>query len=183
MIKILYFLCFLLTTHLSFSVNIENVEKPNINESIKPSLPTTIPLIPLVPALPNAVENIDEEGNVRNLEKNFTVMVEAKVNVFIPLEIVSDIDVEATVFDNEIVDVPFEIELNREPEKQNYYKIKYSETNIDIDNDGKVDTYIHSPEFANAKYIKDNFVRIYGENISKEGSYNKKIYLTVEAGI
>lgn len=159
------------------------LEKPGINENIKPNFPSEIPLIPLVPALPNTTENIDEEGNIRNLEKNFTVMIEAKVNVFIPLEIVSDINIDATVYGNQIVEVPFEIELNKEPEKKNYYRLKYSETEIDIDSDGKIDTYIYSPEFINARYIKDNYVKIYGDKISREGDYTKKVYITVEAGI
>lgn len=158
-------------------------EKPQIDESIKPSLPTELPLIPLVPALPNTVENVDEEGNIRNLEKNYTVMVEAKVNIFVPLEIVSDINIEATVYGDQVVEVPFEIELNKEPEKKNYYKLKYSEKEIDMDNDGNIDTYIYSPEFVNTRYITDNYVKIHGDKISREGDYVKKVYITVEAGI
>lgn len=141
------------------------------------------PLVPPIPILPNLVENIDEEGNIRNLEKNYTVMIEAKVNIFIPLEIVSDIDIEATVYGDQIVEVPFEIELNKEPEKKDYYKLTYSETEIDIDSDGRVDTYIYSPKFINTRYIRDNYVKVYGERISSEGDYIKKVYVTVEAGI
>ena len=110
-------------------------------------------------------------------------MIEAKVNIFIPLEIVSDIDIEATVYGDQIVEVPFEIELNKEPEKKDYYKLTYSETEIDIDSDGRVDTYIYSPKFINTRYIRDNYVKIYGERISSEGDYIKKVYVTVEAGI
>ncbi|MGL5459972.1 MAG: hypothetical protein ACRDBY_10190 [Cetobacterium sp.] len=159
------------------------MEKLEINEIIKPNLPSEIPLIPIIPSLPNTIENIDGDGNIRNLEKNYTVVVEAKVNIFVPLEIVSDINIDATVYDDQVVEVPFEIELNKEPEKKNYYKLKYSETEIDIDNDGRIDTYIYSPEFVNTKYIRDNFVRIHGERITSEGDYTKKVYVTVEAGI
>ena len=142
-----------------------------------------IPLIPLEPALPSQKENIDENGNIRYLEKNFTILMESKVNIYVPLEIVSDISVSALVLGDEKVKVPFEIELNREPEKKNFYKIMYSEKNIDIDNDGKIDTYIFSPEFANVKIIKDNYVEVNGKNISKDGEYQKKVYITIEAGI
>lgn len=176
---------YIFTFSLSFAKSnlTKPVLKPGLDEIIKPNLPSEMPLIPLVPALPNTIENIDENGNVRNLEKNYTVMIEARVNIFIPLEIVSDIDIEATVYGNQIVEVPFEVEFNKEPEKKNYYKLKYSETEIDIDNDGSIDTYIYSPEYVNTRYVRDNFVRIYGEKISQEGEYNKKIYITVEAGI
>lgn len=183
--KIVIFLVGIYTCSLSFANSnlTKPMEKPEISEAIKPTLPTELPLIPLVPALPNTVENVDEEGNIRNLEKNYTVMVEAKVNIFVPLEIVSDINIEATVYGDQVAEVPFEIELNKEPEKKNYYKLKYSEKEIDIDNDGNIDTYIYSPEFVNTRYIKDNYVKIYGDKISREGEYTKKVYITVEAGI
>lgn len=155
-----------------------------------PSFPDTpgierpeIPLIPINPSLPTQVENVDEDGNIRHLEKNFTVLMESKVNIFVPLEIVSDISVNATVLGDETVQVPFEIELNREPEKKDFYKIVYSEKEIDIDNDGRIDTFIYSPEFANTRVIKDNYVEVQGRNISKDGQYQKKVYVTIEAGI
>ena len=119
---------------------------------------------------------------MRYLEKTYTVMMEAKVNVFIPLEVISDIDIETTIVDNQVKEIPFEIELNRTPEKKDYYSIKYSESVIDIDRDGKIDTYINSPKYINEKISKDNYVKIYGENISKEGKHNKTIYVTVEIG-
>lgn len=142
-----------------------------------------IPLIPLEPALPTQKENVDEEGNIRHLEKNFTVLMESKVNIFVPLEVVSDISINATVLGDETVQVPFEIELNREPEKRDFYKIMYSEKDIDIDNDGRIDTRIYSPEFANTRIIRDNYVEVEGKNISKDGEYQKKVYITIEAGI
>ncbi len=181
--KIMVFLISMYMCNLSFATLVKSMEKPEINENIKPNLPSELPLIPLIPTLPNEIENIDEDGNIRNLEKNYTVMIEAKVNIFVPLEIVSDINIDATVYGNQIVEVPFDIELNKEPEKKNYYKLKYSETEIDIDNDGKIDTYIYSPEFINTRYIRDNLVRIHGDKISQEGDYIKKVYVTVEAGI
>lgn len=183
--KFIVFLMSILLCSLGFA------SKPNkpLNELhagdlIRPNLfPKEMPLIPLIPALPTKIENVDEEGNIRNLEKNYTVMIEAKVNIFVPLEIVSDIDIDATVYGDQIVEVPFDIELNKEPERKDYYKLKYSETEIDIDGDGKKDTFIYSPEFANTRYIRDNYVEIQGANITKEGDYQKKIYVTVEAGI
>lgn len=142
-----------------------------------------IPLIPIIPSLPTEVEDTDEEGNIRHLEKNYTIMVESKVNIFVPLEIVSDISVDALVLGDETVQVPFDIELNREPEKKDFYKIVYSQKELDIDNDGRIDTYIYSPEFANTRIISDNYVEVQGRNISKDGDYQKKVYVTIEAGI
>ena len=134
-----------------------------------------------IPEIPTSGVDLDEE-DLRYLEKTYTVMMEAKVNVFIPLEVISDINIETTVIGDQIKEIPFEIELNRKPEKENYYSIKYSESMIDIDQDGKMDTYIHSPAFINEKITKDNYVKIYGENISKEGKHNKVVYVTVEIG-
>ncbi|MGL5277738.1 MAG: hypothetical protein ACRC8M_01475 [Cetobacterium sp.] len=154
------------------------------------------PPIPLPPGIANPespnndfeVPDIKKSGldvdgeDLRYLEKTYTVMMEAKVDVFIPLEVVSDINIEATVIGNQIKDIPFEIELNRAPEKKDYYSIKYSESVIDIDGDGNPDTYIHSPKYINEKISRDNYVKIYGEKISKEGKHNKTIYVTVEVG-
>lgn len=161
----------------------ESGQPPLFPPNLSPELKPEIPLIPLIPALPNQVENVDVDGNIRNLEKNYTVMMEAKVGIFVPLEIISDISVETTVFGDQVTQVPFEIELNREPEKKDFYKIIYSANQIDIDGDGKIDTYIYSPEFANSKLITDNYVEIHGGNITNPGIYQKKLYVTVETGI
>lgn len=139
----------------------------------------SIPMIPLEPAMP-IKKDLDEEG--RRIEKNFRILMDERVNVYIPLEVITDIDMEATVVDNEIVRLPFEIELNRKPERENYYTIKYSESAIDIDGDGKIDTYIYSPPFINERKETNNYVEIYGENISKEGKHNKTVYITIEVG-
>lgn len=139
----------------------------------------TMPMIPLEPAMP-IKKDLDEEG--RRIEKNFRILMDERVNVFIPLEVITDIDMQATVVDSEILKVPFEIELNRKPEKENYYKIKYSETAIDIDGDGKLDTYIFSPPYINERKESNNYVEIQGENITKDGTYNKTVYITVEVG-
>lgn len=165
----------------------------NVNEEI------FIPAIPLPPEIlkPENLENpnnefaipeikksgIDIDGEeLRYLEKTYTVMMEAKVNVFIPLEVVSDLDIETTIIGDQVKEIPFEIELNRVPEKKDYYSIKYSESILDIDGDGNFDTYIHSPKYINQKISKDNYVKIYGEKISKEGKHSKTIYVTVEVG-
>ena len=141
-----------------------------------------MPLVPLNPSIPIGGEDIEENGDIRILEKTYTVMLEAKVNVFVPLEVITDIDIKGTVIGEQILDIPFEIELNRKPEKENYYSIKYSENVIDIDADGKFDTYIFSPQYINERVVKDNFVRVYGENISQEGAYRKNVYITIEVG-
>ena len=82
------------------------------------------------------------------------------------------------IIDDQRAVVPFEIEMNKEPDKKDYYKLNYSETEIDIDEDGEVDTKIYSNEFINSKIGKRNYVVIEGKNISKEGYHEKIIYLT-----
>lgn len=124
---------------------------------------------------------ITKEG-VRELEKVYNVYLDMKVNVYVPLEVVSDINIYATVLGNEILEIPFDLELNRRPEKNNYYSIKYSDMVFDIDNDGEEDTYIYSPKYINERIETNNYVKIYGERISNEGSYKKHIYMTVEIG-
>lgn len=134
-----------------------------------------------IPEVKKSGENIEGE-DLRYLEKTYTVMMEAKVDVFIPLEVISDINIETMIIGNQIKEIPFEIELNRVPEKKDYYSIKYSESIIDIDNDGNWDTYINSPKYINDKISKNNYIKIYGEHISKEGKHDKTIYVTVEVG-
>lgn len=133
---------------------------------------------PEVQEIINRVEQTQDNNWV--LEKNYTVMVEAKLNVAVPLEILSDIEINAIVIDDEEVDVPFDIELNKEPDRKNYYKLKYSQTEIDIDKDGNPDTYIFSPKYLNQRIVTENYVKIKGKNISKDGEYSKKIYITME---
>lgn len=129
------------------------------------------------------VKNSDEEQEERKyLAKIYTVVLEAKVDLYVPLEVVSDINLNIELENEEIKIVPFEIELNKKPDKENYYSIKYSESAIDIDGDGKIDTYIYSPKYINEKINKENYIKIYGENITKDGTYKKTIYLTVEGG-
>ncbi|MGL4307401.1 MAG: hypothetical protein ACRCRV_00740, partial [Cetobacterium sp.] len=125
----------------------------------------------------------DENGKVlgiRTLEKNTSLYLESKVNIYVPLEIISDVDIEALVIDESQVRIPFEIELNRKPERENYFKLKYSENEIDIDKDGKIDTYIYSTPFLNKKIERDNIVYIDGRNISREGEFEKIVYMTIE---
>ena len=122
----------------------------------------------------------DKNDQFRRLEKTFTVMLENKINVFVPLEIITDIDIEATVIEKQHIKVPFDIELNRKPEKAGHYIAKFSEKEIDIDDDGKLDTYIVTPEFLEERINQGNYVEIFGENISEEGTYNKKLYITID---
>lgn len=131
-----------------------------------------IPMIPILPAQPTNPERVPLETK--------TIIMGTYVEVVVPLEILSDIDIEAMVIDDQEIEVPFEIELNREPDKKDYYRINFSENEIDIDNDGKVDTYIYANEFLNSKIVKDNRVVIKGKNISEEGYHKKVVYITIE---
>lgn len=150
-------------------------------ESI-PATPILPPInkeeIPEVPGLPT--EDKVEEGGIRKLEYNTTVMLQVKLKVNVPLEIVSDVDIEAMIIDDQKIEVPFDIELNKEPDRKDYYKIKYSETEIDIDKDGQIDTKIYSPPFLNTRIVEDNIVYIDGAKISKEGTHKRKVFMTIE---
>lgn len=151
---------------------------PIIGGITKPVIPTENGNIE-IPELPNKTTN-EELAAGWKLQKNYTALLESKLDVFVPLEILSDIDINAVVIDDEELNIPFEIELNKEPEKKDYYKLRFSETEIDIDNDGKIDTYIYSPKYINQRIVKENYVNIKGSNISKDGDYYKKIYITIE---
>lgn len=160
----------LLVVQLNAQPIIENVERPTISTETGDLL---------LPELPK--ETPKEQAKLGwKLVKNYTAVLESKLNVFVPLEILSDIDINAIVLDSEELNVPFQIELNKSPEKKNYYKLKFSETEIDIDNDGLIDTKIYAPKYINKKIIEDNYVNIKGKNISKDGDYYKKIYITIE---
>lgn len=173
--KIIALICFsIIVGKLSYSNN------ENIPAETPPSI--SIPMIPLIPASPNTDIVVDEEENVTEweLEEISTFHLETKVNVIVPLEIITDVEIKALVVDNAKVTVPFELEMNKEPDKKNFYELNYSETEIDIDKDGVIDTKIYSPIYINEKIVKDNYLVIDGANISKEGIHKKRIYITVE---
>lgn len=136
--------------------------------------------LPELPFVPTVKEFLEEEDGVRELEKTFTVMLQAKVNVFVPLEILSDIDLKATVIDDQKIKVPFDIMFNREPKKDENYMLRFSENEIDIDNDGNIDTTIYAPAHIKSKIITESYVEIEGSKISKEGKHKKRVYITVE---
>ena len=165
----------------SMAQEISSTTKSDINIPQKQESNGILPLFPLFPAIPTQGEN-RENDDVRKLEKTWTVVLESKVNVYVPLEVISDINIDTTVIGNQIKEIPFDIELNRKPDKQNFYSIRYSENILDMDNDGQIDTYIYSPKYINDKVSSDNTVKIYGEKISKEGTHRKKVYVTVEIG-
>lgn len=149
------------------------------------------PMIPLLPLFPDGtpayapVESLEptlknEADKNRILEKIDTLMLEVRTNVYVPLEIMSDVEIEATLVDNQEVIIPFNIETNKEPDKKDYYKLKFSENEIDIDKDGIVDTYLYTTKYINSKISDGNFVNIKGAGISTEGTFYKKVYLTIE---
>ena len=141
-----------------------------------------IPMIPMIPASPTEKPSIGENGEVkiRKLLKVGNAQAKIEAEVIVPLEVISDIDIKALVVDDENLEIPFELELSRKPEANNMYKINFSSTKIDIDNDGIVDTEIFANEKISNKIIKDNYVKITGKNISKEGTHKKRVYITVE---
>ncbi|MGL5568353.1 MAG: hypothetical protein ACRDB9_03825, partial [Cetobacterium sp.] len=111
--------------------------------------PNLLPAIPLIPALPDEESTNDNSGEEVKwkLEDSYTINLDTKVQVVVPLEIITDVDIKALIIDDEQVTIPFELEMNKEPNKQNFYVLNYSETEIDIDEDGTVDTFIYSPKY------------------------------------
>ncbi|MGL5645787.1 hypothetical protein [Cetobacterium sp.] len=144
--------------------------------------PNLLPAIPVIPTLPSeeSTEDSNSEEIRWKLEDSYTINLDTKVQVVVPLEIITDVDIKALIIDDEQVTIPFELEMNKEPNKQNFYVLNYSETEIDIDGDGTVDTFIYSPKYINKKLVKDNYLYIDGKNISREGVHKKKVYITVE---
>lgn len=139
-------------------------------------LANEIPLTPIIPGTP-----IQKDGNKKRiLLETGALRVKTIAKVVVPLEVISDVEIDRIVFDNEEVKIPFELELNKIPELNKKYKVNFSETEIDIDKDGKIDTIIYVNDIGNTKVIRDNHVKIMGRNISKEGTHKKKIYITVE---
>ena len=177
--KITILLLILVLFSNSFGVPIifdETTPKENNN------LPNEIPMIPLILAVPNTDTTTDENDNITEweLEKTATFYLDTKVNVVVPLEIISDVEIKALVIDDQKIVVPFELEMNKNPDKKDFYRLNYSETEIDIDQDGAIDTKIFSPRYINQKFVKDNYLHIDGANISKEGVHRKRVYVTVE---
>lgn len=175
------FIFFLILSQIIFSSEIETEKFIEVDKELydKEKL-AKIKELPLPE--PNKENKYITKEGVRYLEKVYNVYLDMKVNVYVPLEIVSDVNIYATVLGNEILEIPFDLELNRKPEKNNYYSIKYSDIVLDIDNDGEDDTYIYSPKYINERVETNNYVKIYGEKISNEGIYKKRIYMTVEVG-
>lgn len=122
----------------------------------------------------------EKQLNGRKILNIKSTMLGMYADVVVPLEIISDIEVQALVIDDQDIVVPFEIEMSKSPNKKNYYKLNYSENKIDIDKDGKTDTYIYSNKYINNKIEKNNYVIIQGKNISKEGYHEKIVYINIE---
>lgn len=141
----------------------------------------SIPMTPLIPATPvTKEENVNGVIKKRRLLITDSVEARVKAQVIVPLEVISDVDIKALVIDDQEVTVPFQLELNKKPDRENFYKINFSQKEIDIDKDGRIDTVIYVNEKINSKIIRDNYVKIEGKNISKEGTHRKKVYITVE---
>ncbi len=102
----------------------------------------------------------------------------ADAKVIVPLEIITDLEVDATVVDDHKLEIPFTLVMNKNPNKE--YKIKYTESIIDIDGDGKDDVEIISPSISNSKVEEKNKIVIDGAGIAKDGVYTKRIYMSVE---
>lgn len=125
---------------------------------------------------------IGENGEQKTLKllNSGTLDVELVAQVIVPLEVISDVHIKALVVDDENLEIPFEVELNQKPERTGIYSLNFSKTALDIDDDGIIDTEIFASQNINSKIIKDNYVKITGKNISKEGTHKKRVYITVE---
>lgn len=138
----------------------------------------SIPMLPLIPASPTEIEDKNQE--IWELEKISTIMMENRVKVVVPLEIISDVEIKALVVDDEKLEIPFEIEMNKEPDKKDHYMLNYTATELDLDEDGRKDTKIYSPKYINKKIVDENVLYIDGANITKEGVHRKRVYINIE---
>lgn len=152
--------------------------KSHLPTPMLPEVPHQTTKVPSETVEPPILKN--EKDRERVLEKINTTMLKITTNVYVPLEIISDVEIETTVVDDQEVTIPFNIEVNKKPDKRDYYKLKFSENNIDIDKDGVVDTQLYSTRYINSKISDSNYVHIKGAGISNEGSFYKKVYLTIE---
>lgn len=153
-----------------------------INFSILMAVEGFIPMLPLLPAIPTDKVEQGENGEpiIRKLISSGILEVELKAEVIVPLEVISDVHIKALVVDDENLEIPFEVELNRKPEAAGIYRLNFSKTALDIDDDGVIDTEIFTSKNIDNKKVKDNYVKITGKNISKEGTHKKRVYITVE---
>lgn len=142
----------------------------------------SIPMIPMLPSSPIVKPEINEDGDIktRKLLKIGNINLKIKAKVIVPLEVISDIDIKALIIDDDNLKIPFELELSKNPGLLNIYKLNFSSTKIDIDNDGNIDTEIFTNNKIDKRIIQDNYIKIIGKNISKEGTHKKRIYVTVE---
>lgn len=153
-----------------------------INFSILMAAEGFIPMLPLLPAIPTDKIEQGENGEsiVRKLISSGVLEVDLKAEVIVPLEVISDVHIKALVVDDENLEIPFEVELNKKPEAAGIYRLNFSKTTLDIDDDGIIDTEIFASKNLDNKKIKSNYVKITGKNISKEGTHKKRVYITVE---
>ncbi|MGL5088261.1 MAG: hypothetical protein ACRC6Z_02185 [Cetobacterium sp.] len=144
--------------------------------------PNLLPGIPIIPGLNDEDTTVNSDGEELKwkLEDSYTINLDTKVEVVVPLEIITDVDIKALVIDDQELSIPFELEMNKTPDKQNFYVLNYSETEIDIDGDGTLDTFIYSPKYINKKLVTENYLYIDGKNITREGVHKRKVYITVE---
>ncbi|MGL5965090.1 MAG: hypothetical protein ACRCZ9_09655 [Fusobacteriaceae bacterium] len=170
---------------LSFNLWAETVHLPTILPLLPEDYennPNLLPGIPIIPELSEGETTSGTDGEELRwrLDESYTINLDTKVNVIVPLEIISDVDIKALIVDNQELSIPFELEMNKEPDKKDFYILNYSETEVDIDGDGFLDTFIYSPKYINKKLVTDNYLYIDGKNITREGVHRKKIYITVE---
>ena len=153
-----------------------------INFSVLIVAQESIPMIPMLPAIPTDKIEQGENGEsiVRKLISSGVLEVDLKAEVIVPLEVISDVHIKALVVDDENLEIPFEVELNKKPEAAGIYRLNFSKTTLDIDDDGIIDTEIFASKNLDNKKIKSNYVKITGKNISKEGTHKKRVYITVE---
>lgn len=153
-----------------------------INFNILIAVGESVPTIPLLPAIPSdkVEQGENAETTVRRLISSGILDVVLEADVVVPLEVISDVHIKALIVDDENLEIPFEVELNKKPEAAGIYKLNFSKTSLDLDDDGVMDTEIFASKNIDSKRIKDNYVKITGKNISKEGTHKKRVYITVE---
>ncbi|MEG0424286.1 MAG: hypothetical protein RR556_01015, partial [Cetobacterium sp.] len=65
--------------------------------------PNLLPAIPVIPTLPSEESTEDSNGeDIKwKLEDSYTINLDTKVQVVVPLEIITDVDIKALIIDDE----------------------------------------------------------------------------------
>ena len=137
--------------------------------------PSTLPEV----GRPSTLPEVERPSALPMVDIEFEV--DMNLFVYLPLEIISKVFINGVVPDDEKVQFPFTLESNRVPERKDYYKLIYSTgKEFDLSGNGRIDTFINSPEYVNSNIITDTYIEVHGDKLGADGIYRKTIYITIE---